>query len=92
MNWTDPRERTLDDLWEAAQKAAQWRSPYLGFTGVTANMTGKGGWTAATWGLGSVRGWGGNPRLALGDLIVKCERRLDEERESLWFEQQEANV
>lgn len=92
MNWVDPRERTMDELWEAAHEACQWRSPYMSFFGLYANITGKGGWNATVWpGMNIVpafpeaASWGPTPRLALGALIVRLES-APEKREPLWFE------
>jgi hypothetical protein len=93
MKWVDPRERTMDEMWEAADKACQWRSPYMAFFGLYANITGRGGWNALVWpGLGIVpsypeaAAWGHTPRLALGALIATLEAAPDKPREPLWFE------
>lgn len=99
MNWVDPRERTMDQLWEAAQKATEHRHKFVSFTGLIPDITGRGGWFALVWpgsyaGLperskmpfGHVAGWGRTPRMALGSLIEYFEEPFEPAREPLWFE------
>jgi len=92
-HWVDPRERTMDELWEAAEKACRFRSPYMSLFGLYANITGRGGWNVGVWpGMGILPAfpeaavWGKTPRLALGALIATLEEVRDAPREPLWFE------
>jgi hypothetical protein len=96
VEWVDPRGRSMDELWEAADRACQWRSRYMSFFGVHANITGKGGWNATVFGgdppfrsFPHAAAWGPTPRLALGNLIVRLETTPRPSRPRLWFEPQE---